>query len=210
MISLIHPSRGRPKMAYQAYLKWQSDKAEHILSLDNDDPCIEEYMDLFRGTKIIVGDSDFVVAATNRGAKEASGTMFIYLSDDFDCPVDWDDMLLDRVRGKDIYALEVNDGFQTNRNLLTLPIISKSLYDVTGYFFHPYFKSMFCDNYMYFEAKLKYKCLVDCYDLLFQHNHFINGRNKMDETYARSNAQYENGRFMFNYLSRLNGWGIQY
>ena len=52
-ISIIHPSRQRPLMAYETYKKWMTNavnppEVEYILSVDNDDPTLQQYNWEFR------------------------------------------------------------------------------------------------------------------------------------------------------------------
>ena len=221
-ISLIHPSRNRPEMAHANYLNWlQKSEAqntgnsnitiEHILSLDLDEPKYHEYVELFGAHHIVrENPSDgYVVGATNAAAKYATGDILIYLSDDFDCPKHWDRLIADRLKGIAMAGLEVNDSYQTNRNLLTIPIITRDLYDKWGFFWHPEFKSMFCDNFMYEQIKRE-GVLVDAMDLVFEHKHYSRGLMAKDQTNTRSEAEYNNGRLIFNKLSKQLGWNCQY
>ena len=214
-ISLIHPSRKRPQKAAEAYAEWMRKASgghvvEYILSIDDDDETINEYMALFdASTKIVVGESNFVVAATNRAAERATGDCMIYMSDDFGCPDKWDESICQIVKDKEMYVLDVDDCFTENKPFLPMPIISKTFYDKNGYFFHPDFKSMFCDNFMYFQAQ-QAGCLIPAKHLKFEHRHYLLGKNKQDDTYHRSNQQYENGRVIFNRLAKEAGWSIQY
>lgn len=215
-ITLIHPSRSRADKALKAFDEWKSkakykDNIEYLLSIDSDDPSLNEYINLFTNkARIIIGINNFVVQATNRAAKLATGDILIYVSDDFGCPQNWDDEIIKTVTGKDIFAVEVDDCYQTNRNLLTIPIISKSLYEANGYFFHPEFKSMFCDNWIFEEAKRKYNCLVEARHLKFEHRHYSLGKAAHDDVYKRSEAHYQEGKKIFNKLATEHKWNIKY
>jgi hypothetical protein len=216
--SLIHPSRSRPEMAYKAYQTWMdnaSQSPEYVLSLDINDPKVKIYNANFNDINIVISPNQNVVQATNNGCKHATGDMLIYVSDDFDCPVNWDMKLTELIEKhkldplKDAFAIEVRDGYQTNRNLLTIPIISRAMYEAEGFFWHPKFASMFCDNWIYERAKRAYK-LIDGYHLTFQHNHYSLGHYAMDETNKRSNANWMQGKKTFNSLSERHGYKIQY
>ena len=216
MITLIHPSRNRPQMAFDQYKNWMAKSTglvpiEHILSIDIDELQANEYRQLFKDSLIVQDNpSDgYVVGATNVAAKHAKGDILIYLSDDFDCPTQWDVLIVNRLKGKVMAGLEVNDSYQTNRNLLTIPIITRDLYDKWGFFWHPEFKSMFCDNFMYEQIKRE-GVLVDAMDLVFEHKHYSRGLMAKDQTNTRSEAQYNNGRLIFNKLSKQLGWNCQY
>jgi hypothetical protein len=203
-------------MAFDQYKNWMAKSTglvpiEHILSIDIDELQANEYRQLFKDSLIVQDNpSDgYVVGATNVAAKHAKGDILIYLSDDFDCPTQWDVLIVNRLKGKVMAGLEVNDSYQTNRNLLTIPIITRDLYDKWGFFWHPEFKSMFCDNFMYEQIKRE-GVLVDAMDLVFEHKHYSRGLMAKDQTNTRSEAQYNNGRLIFNKLSKQLGWNCQY
>jgi hypothetical protein len=106
-------------------------------------------------------------------------------------------------------ALLVSDNCNTANNLLTLPIITKEFYQENGYFFHPDFKSMWCDNFIYEQAK-RNGYLVDARQIVFTHRHYTNVnsefRSEIDETYIRSNNMYNDGKITFDKLMALNNW----
>lgn len=220
--SLIHPSRGRAQKALETALNWK-DKAsgnnhiEHILSLDTDDTQLYRYKSMFEGhtlrssraidkeTFIIIASSNTcVVEATNHAAKEATGDILIYLSDDFDCPENWDELILSKVHTGD-WLLRVNDGYQPMDNcVLTIPIMSRSLYENLGYFWFPEYKSMWVDVDLYFTTK---EYMIEAPELLFPHNCAANGKSQYDETYKRSEANWNQGVEIFNRRSKEFGWG---
>lgn len=243
-ISLLHPSRNRSKKAAEAAEFWLKNASgkheiEYILSLDNDETQVRDYLDWlhrlddlhhFVKIKYIRGHSDYVVAATNRAAKISSGDVLIFMADDFECPLNWDEKVSEIIDGNikgrlelayrlndakaelesKKLALLVDDGCNTNYNLLTLPIITREFYNSNGYFFHPKFKSMWCDNFIFEQAK-RSGCLVDCRkQLTFLHRHFCNPnveqKPELDETYIRSNNQYDEGKKVFDKLMEENGW----
>lgn len=204
-------------MAFKAYSYWM-DKAsgkhsiQHILSLDIDDETIPEYRELFTQSLIVVENdpNGYVVGATNCAAKYAKGRILIYLSDDFLCPDNWDAWVCEKLEGKTFTALDVDDQYQTNRNLFTIPIITRDFYDKWGYFWHPAFKSMFCDNFMFEQVK-RDGTIIKCWDEPpFIHLHHTTSDTKEDSTYKRSGAQYREGMRVFNRLSKQKGWGLKY
>jgi hypothetical protein len=243
-ISLLHPSRNRSEKAAKAIENWlqKSSKKiaiEYILSLDNDEVQLNNYLEWLQrldglycnvSVKHIRGYSDFVVAATNRAARISTGDVLVFMADDFDCPVNWDEKIVEIItKNVDrrlelayainslkeqiearVIALLVEDGCNTNYNLLTLPIITKEFYLMNGYFFHPFFKSMWCDNFIFEQAK-RGGYLIDCRkELTFVHKHFCNPniehKAELDETYIRSNNQYDEGKKVFDRLMIENGW----
>jgi glycosyltransferase involved in cell wall biosynthesis len=201
--SLIHPSRGRPAKAFQTATEWLSKagnvEVEWILSLDLDDPFLTQYQELVQdyvNHKVCVNQNTCVVEATNKAAKYATGDVLIYLSDDFKCPDRWGELITDRrLHGK--WLLKVDDCLQRfNVAVLTIPIMSKELYDHLGYFWHPDFRSMFCDEQLYWKVKIN-GWLHLAPELKFPHEHPSNGKAANDETYIRSSKNWDHGKAMF-------------
>ncbi len=201
MISIIHPSRGRASMAQDAARLWL-DKAKHpkdieyILSLDTDDKdgqlrYYQIFFDKIRQhykckVKIEQHFNRNVVDAMNSGAQAATGDILVCISDDFDCPVDWDVMInyqMAGVNGK--MALQVDDG-TPNKERLTLPIINRSLYCELKYIYYPEYTGLFADNDLY-EHCVHLGALRKV-DVLFKHRHYstIPGA-KADDTHRRHN-----------------------
>lgn len=204
LISLIHPSRGRPQKAFITANNWMREAGgvavEHIFSLDQNDPTHKEYSNVLNG-RTIINDNDCVVQATNHAAKEAKGDVLIYLSDDFECFHNWgheirSTILNNGYKGK--FMIKANDGLQPFYNkVLTIPIMSRELYEHLGYFFNPQYKSMWVDCDLYEVCARIEGCLKMHKELLFQHNHYCNGKSKRDDTYTRSDQHFETGRQIF-------------
>lgn len=212
-ISLIHPSRGRPQKAKATYDFWMQNASgeieiEHILSLDFSDPKNEEYgmgedgkyTSFGPNSKTVIDHNESVVEATNEAVKVTNGEVLVYLSDDFKCPKNWDLLILERVKhAGDKWTLRVNDGHQPYENLvLTIPIMSRSVYKHLGYFFNPLYKSMWVDCDLYAETK---PFMIDAPDVIFLHDQ---GQN--DPTYERSRASFEEGRTIFYKRQKQFNW----
>lgn len=184
--SLCHPSRGRVTMAYETRTKWLANASgqhdvEHILSIDSSDPNYDSYIRVFEGaqTEIEVNPNRHCVDATNAGAKLATGDILIYLSDDFDCPQNWD-LLLAEIAAKATkpeYLIWVNDGGQGRNTVITIPIMSRALYEALGYLYHPDYPSMWVDVDLWNVCNLR-RCLIDAKQLLFKHNHWSVNRQR--------------------------------
>lgn len=207
-ITLIHPSRGRAEKARKTFDFWMEKSSkeieiEHLLSLDKDDKQVEQYVLQFNGkSRIFIEENDSVVMAANRIAKEAKGNILIYLSDDFSCPGNWDKLIVDKINGQEICMLRVNDLLQPMENcVLTIPIMTIGLYNQLGYFFFPEYKSMWVDCDLYFVTKPH---MIEAPELEFKHEHQKDGN---DETYERSNLNWNQGVDIFNRRSAEFGWG---
>ena len=206
-ISLIHPSRGRAQKSFDTYNRW-IDRAgipvEVIISIDNSD---ESWQDYFRlhvpcprdpigsYTRLYGNDNKSVVEATNKAAKESTGDILIYLSDDFDCPDNWGPAVIKEFEdATGPRLIKVDDMLQPfHVPVLTIPIMNRALYERLGYFFHPDFKSMHCDEHLYHVA-MKLGALKMCPHLKFEHKHVSVGKSKDDETYRRSAANWNHGK----------------
>lgn len=198
VISLLHPSRGRPEKALNTALEWIKSAGvttEHMLSLDESDPLKNKYGYIH---KSFINPNSSVVEATNYVAKEAKGDILVYLSDDFKAPDNWGQLIIKEFEGATGPRLiKVDDCLQKfDVPVLTCPIMNRALYERLGYFFHPDFLSMFCDEHLYWVAH-KLGALKMCPHLKFPHEHVSIGKAPMDETYRRSSANWEQGKAAF-------------
>lgn len=213
IISLIHPSRGRPQKAFETAKKWIENagcEVEYILSVDNDDPSLKDYFKINCNSdpiplctfdvnkKIIKSDNSCVVEATNKASKMTKGDILIYLSDDFDCFPDWGLNVCKEFDGEaSPLLIKVDDCLQQFAvAVLTIPIMNRKLYEKLGYFWHPNYRSMFVDEDLYWTC-YKLGALKACPHLKFQHLHPANGKEEMDETYRRSNLNWNSGKETF-------------
>jgi len=193
-ISLIHPSRGRCHPSWECMNLWvescsSHNDVEYIMSLDSDD--YENYMDLVENTighadfRVVVNPNENVVQALNKGAEEATGDILIYVSDDFECPQNWDVVIQEAVQGKDDWVLHVNDGIQ--QDTATISILSRKYYERFGRIYHSGYISMWVDPDFTCEAEALGK-LIKRMDITFKHNHYMFGGLPYDATYAKENS----------------------
>lgn len=203
-ISLIHPSRSRPEKAFETSKEWLSKagiEVEYILSIDNDDPSYKsywEYTHITHDKYILHDDNRSVVEATNRAAKESTGDILIYLSDDFKCPDNWGAIVLKEFEGEERPLLvKVDDCLQKfDVPVLTIPIMNRALYERLGYFWNPEYKSMFCDEDLYWTSR-KLGALKYAPHLKFPHEHVSIGKSQDDETYRNSAKNWDQGKAVF-------------
>lgn len=213
MITLIHPSRSRPKKSFDNAIEWikkSGTDTELIVSLDSDDPKLSEYLSLYDSIEsiapegfvsirgLMVRPNTCVVEAANNAAKAATGDILIYLSDDFKCPDNWGQLIEEQF--KDVTTpllIKVDDSYQVfGKDVLTIPIMNRALYEKLGYFFHPEYRSMFCDQDLYHVVN-NMGAIRFCPHLVFPHEHYCNGKSKMDETYKRSNTNWDSGKALY-------------
>jgi len=202
MISLLHPSRGRPEKSFNNAKEWIEKagcEVELIVSIDNSDPSdyMIHYVNL--ACHLMVDDNNSVVEATNRAAKEATGDILIYLSDDFGCFDNWGLSVLKEFEGEDRPLLiKVDDMLQQfTVPVLTIPIMNRKLYERLGYFWHGEYKSMHVDVDLFYTCQ-KIGAIKNCQYLKFPHEHPANGKAPDDETYRRSAANWNQGLEVFN------------
>lgn len=196
--TIVHPSRTRCEIARQAAHRCierfdisQGDTLEYILSLDNDDhyvSCYQQWADEY-GIHLIVNNNRSLVDACNNGALISTGDCLIVLSDDFETPQNWNTLLKEKIGNKDFYGILIDDGISAqSMSIMSLPIVSRKLYQRLGYLYHPDFFSLYADNAL-LDVCVKLDCLIDARDLLFQHHHYSVGLSKHDATYARENSR---------------------
>lgn len=206
MISLLHPSRGRAEKSFKNSTEWYEKSGIHdveiILSLDNDDPQLDLYLETYRNSPLtyqaIYHDNTSVVEATNHAARWAKNDIFIYLSDDFKCFDNWGVAVMKEFEQESLpLLLKVDDCLQNfTVPVLTIPIMNRALYERLGYFWHPEYKSMFVDEDLYWTAT-KLNAMKMCPHLKFEHAHVSVGKAQDDETYRRSSANWEQGKAVF-------------
>jgi hypothetical protein len=197
--TLIHPSRSRAAKGYSAMAQWMNnsanpEKIQYIFSLDIDDPEVNSYRRFFEGwiwePEVIVGNNKNLVQAIEKVTSKPEfikGKIIIVVSDDFECPLNWDKSLLEIAEGKENYAIRVNDGVtKMEASIMTIPMLSRELFLKLGYIYYPGYSGMFADNDL-FEVCQKTGEILNAPQLLFKHQHWIGGNAKRDETYNRHN-----------------------
>lgn len=202
-ISLIHATRGRPKQALQMMNRWLSraknpDAIEHIVALDADD---EQSLPLASNYCVVVPPGGGCVRAWNAAAAKSCGEVIVQMSDDFDCPMHWDDLILDRIGDTSRPAvLDINDGYRTD-SLICSAIFTRARYLEQGYFLHPDFLSMYSDNW-FSHCAHRDGIVIPAKDITFEHLHPAAGKAEMDATYKASNhsSRYLQGEMVFNKL----------
>jgi hypothetical protein len=217
MITIIHPSRSRPQLAYQTALRWveriglPETEFEYILSLDNDDPELWSYKNKFPCLNFTIfrGDNRSAIDAINfpakfysayRGQEENSKDFLIVISDDFDCPEYWGKSLIkETIDNYKSWILKTKDGIQDW--VITLPIMDWHYYRIFNYVYYPDYKHAWSDTEMTCVAELTGR--IQRSDLFFEHKHHsLTG--KKDKTSDRSDSFFEQGRTTFQQRININ------
>lgn len=198
VITLLHPTRSRPSKSYRTFCNWHAKSSidaniQTIVSVDQDDDLLSQYVELYPNITVYRKNT-CVVEATNYAAAHSTGDILVYLSDDFDCPKDWDKLIEKEFEGvTEPMMLKVDDCLQRFEvGVLTIPIMNRALYEKLGYFWHPDYKSMHVDVDL-FETCKKLGVIKYAPHLKFPHNHYSNGKAPKDETYTRSESNWDQG-----------------
>ena len=193
MISILHPSFGRPELARKCYDEWMGKATgttdiEYILCLSTKDNT-EAYIDAFKGAKvqfIFLLDDNGLVKQVNAAAKESKGDLLIAVSDDFGCEHGWDGHLLRALEGKEDYIVKTQDGLQPF--IITLPIMDRVYYNRFGYIYHPDYRHMWGDTELADVGKILDKTIT--LDLHFPHRHYSTGQMKRDATNVQNDSHF--------------------
>lgn len=201
MISIIHPSRGRPEKSFKTYSKW-SDSAQYpdgvkwLCSLDWDDD-ISAYVDAYGSPRMspIQSKNRSCVDAINNAAKHwrCDGDIFVVVSDDTDCFKGWDTAILKELEGKEDYLLKTKDGIQDY--IVTMTVMDRKYYDRDGYIYHPDFKHQFADTYLTCVADIRGRLIYS--DLVFPHNHYSVLKETPDALHKRNDDTWKEGKATF-------------
>lgn len=207
-ISIIHPSRSRPEMAFDTISKWLN-KAnyvcdiEYILSIDSDDEFRNKYLliyDCIHVERILSNKNKSAIDAINNAAKICTGDLIIVVSDDFDCLKGWDTELISLLEGKSDFIVKTKDGMQPT--IITLPIMDRIYYERFGYIYYPGYKHLFCDTEMTAVAEMTGKVIK--LPLMFRHNHYLTGSMKKDAVNEKNDATWIQGETLFNERKKIN------
>lgn len=201
MLSILHPSRQRPKQAFDAMRRWTSscgEDFEYILSLDIDDPTKHEYFDLFQSLElnhlIICNSNRSAVDAINQAAKRSQGDIIIQISEDFYCFENWGKEIIKATEGKSNFLLKTDDG--TQGWIVTLPIMDVEFMASNGWFYCPDYRHMFVDTHLTHLADMTGRLLIRN-DIKFQHRHYTTKSSLKDELNVKADATWNQGKYVY-------------
>lgn len=210
-ISVIHPSRGRPEMAMKTIEKWLEHAdmdIEYILAVDSEDA--HWYIGflyahkLYDKVRLLASGSNTAIEAINFAAKEATGDLFLVVSDDFICPKYWCSKLLKHIGDRTDFVAKTRDGLQPT--LITLPILDRVYYNRFGYVYFPGYGHMFSDQEMTAIGHMLGRVIT--LDMTFEHWHYSTGKNKRDAVSLRNDYTWQQGERLFNERLKSN-FGIE-
>jgi hypothetical protein len=194
-IAIIIPSRSRPHNIKRLHDQWYKVtnpdvKVDCFIILDSDNH--EEYERL-PGFIYRIYNTDGkrgVVAPLNKFAVEiASRYDYIGFIGDDHLPItqNWNSKMAEVLVQNGNYAMVFgNDLYQ--KDLLCTHIIMDSQYVINlGYFAHPDFTHLWCDNLWMYLGKHKNNCHY-LKDVVIEHLHFVNNKSKIDYLYKINNS----------------------
>lgn len=200
MISILHPSRGRPEKSVETFKKWMShsqasDRVEFILSMDNDDKTREEYLKLYWNLPVKL-TSDWnrsAVDAINNAAKIANGDVLIVVSDDTEPCDAWIEYIYHEANGRKDWIMKTQDGIQPW--IITMPVMDRAYYNRFGYIYHPDYLHMFCDTELTCVADITGRKIKS--NLMFKHNHYSVTKEQPDEINKKADSTWAQGEKLF-------------
>lgn len=200
MISIIHPSRGRPDKSFQTIYKWInncfSKDVEILISLDETDPRLNDYIYYFQQHYgIVVENNKSCVGAINNAARQAIGDIFIVVSDDTDCFPGWDTALLKELEGKEDFLLKTDDGIQDY--IVTMTVMDRKYYERDGFIYHPDFQHQFADTYLTCLADIRGRLIFSNLEFPHRHYSYSGGKEMPDALHKRNDATWMTGQDTF-------------
>ena len=174
---------------------------EYLLCITYQDPFLKKYRAAFENlpVKIVYHMVGNMVKQLNHAAKLATGDLFVNVSDDFDCPKDWDKLLIDALKGKQDFVVKTNDGVEADgihsANIIALPIMDRVYYNRFKYIYHPAYGHFFGDEELSNVGdKLKRKITLP---ITFEHIHYVAGKAKIDATNVKNNKHFDQDKKTF-------------
>jgi len=174
-----------------------------VVSLDRDDIELEQYVDRYSESFAVltVNENRSAVDAINNAMKIAPGDIFITVSDDTDCPMNWAVKLEAACKGLHDFVMKTTDGIQ--RKMITMPIFDRVYYNRDGYVYNPEYKHLFADA-EYSDVAYKRKRVVKKYGLRFPHNHYSKTGQKPDAIHLRNEETKVQGREVYMRRQKIN------
>lgn len=203
MISLIHPSRGRPEKSVQCIDRWLKCATNHesielIVSCDSDDEWADDYSrryeyTVFKKNPVIRRKNRSAIDAINVAAFISTGDILIVVSDDTETIPGWDRELIKICEGKKDFILKTQDGIQ--KWIITMPVLDRAYYNRFGYIYHPDYLHMFCDTELTCVADLTGRKIES--NLLFPHKHYSVTKEQPDAINKKADATWSQGETLF-------------
>lgn len=197
MITVIHPSRGRAKKAYDTYCNFINNSEGLVIykvSIEPDQ--YMDYLDYFESDYLIVNENKNAIEAINNAAKQLDFDLLMVVSDDFESEYGWDSKIKKAVDGKYNFLLKTYDGLQ--KWIVTLPIMDRKYYDSFGYVYYPEYKHLFSDTELTTVAEFTDRLIIRN-DIIFKQKAINDSQHKdTDSTWMQGEYLYLS-RFKINF-----------
>jgi hypothetical protein len=202
--SLLHATKGRAVQAAAARRKWMdraanADSVEYMFAIAHDDQESRDFLTIWQ--HVIVDGSVGPVRGWNTTAAMSHGEILLQISDDWEPPMHWDKLILERIGDtKKSAVLHINDGHRTDE-LMCMAILTRARWIEQGYLFFDDFFSMYSDNW-FTHCAIRDGVVIDGTDMVIEHQHPAFTGAELDDTYRISNtqAQYAAGERIFSRL----------
>lgn len=210
-ISIIHPSYGRPELAIRTAKDWLGrsvNKPEYILCLCTKDPKLMDYERALQANpipiKVIYCGHANMVKQMNMAAELATGDLLIAVSDDFSCPVKWDEKLLGHIGERTDIVVKTNDDLKNpainTANIIALPIMDRAYYNRFKFIYHPSYNHFFGDEELSRVGDLLGRKIN--IPMTFEHLHYMAGKAVEDATNRKNNAFFQGDKRTFQKRER--------
>lgn len=213
MISILCPTRGRPKLFERMLRSIHSTIASHrnieiLIYLDHDDPRLSSYDAIIDygdrpkyrmyAPSLDDGKARTVGEAWNILAHAAVGEYLLMGNDDhvYMTP-HWDQKLLDilseRMPKDGIFVAWVDDKTGKAARRCAFPIVSRKWYETLGYFTPECFNFLYHDTWIWDVGKRLDRTFY-IPEVVIEHRHFAFKKAEYDDTYQRHRVGVENAR----------------
>jgi hypothetical protein len=167
-------------------------RLEVIFSLHPDDDTLPRYatniinhVKPWVKTLVLAEPHNNMNEGLNQAAAASKGDVLVSVFDDFEAPQFWDAEILRRLSGQPGKCLFVSDGFRSDR-LQTMAIMTRQCYQDWGYVWYGAYPHVYSDNDYHEHAKLEDR-VVEAFDLVFEHRHYLRTGAQPDRTYIEGN-----------------------
>lgn len=194
-VLVICPSRGRPKMCGEmidSFIK-TSKISSLTIALDNDDPFLYEYIDVFKGrvpyTIDIRKSTTEIINSKWRYCSDCY-KYFSVINDDFIYHTEgWDEKLALMIKLHKGKGIAYGNDLLAKSSIPTTSIISKDIVKAVGWLQLPTLEHLYGDNVWKYIGE-KSGCLYYNDSVVIEHKHVFSGKMIADETHKRTNDRY--------------------
>jgi len=185
MISLLCPTRGRPKEAerlLKSFQNTQKNENEILFYVQNDDKFKQEYIDLFNKYRLktfIIGLHMPTSYLWNKLSEFAQGDLLTLIGDDVEILTDhWDDKFeyASKQYKDNIFVITTQDGGPDKKTSQYLPCPHPTVHrrwkEILGYFVPPFFLHRYLDKYTA-NLGISLNRYIEIKDVVFNHLKFM-------------------------------------